>query len=101
MSAAKDDEKRPVRKAIALRHDTAAPGAPEVAAKGKGKIAEKMLALAQQHDVPVREDSDLVALLAMCEVGEEIPLELYQVVAELLAYLYRLNGELGEPAAKA
>ena len=42
----------------------------------------------------MREDADLLQLLAACEVGDEIPLELYTVVAELLAYLYKLNGEL-------
>jgi len=82
------------RHAVALRYDPAARPAPDVVAKGKGETAERILALAREHGIPVREDQDLLALLAACEVGEEIPLELYTVVAELLAYLYRVNGEL-------
>jgi len=83
----------PVR-AVALRHDQGGGGAPEVVAKGRGKTAERILELAQENDVAVREDPDLVSLLSMCDVGDEIPIELYQSVAELLAYLYRLNGKL-------
>lgn len=90
MSAKKDAP----RHAVALRYDPAARPAPEVVAKGKGGTAERILALAREHGIPVREDADLLQLLAACEVGEEIPLDLYTVVAELLAYLYRVNGEL-------
>lgn len=80
-------------RAVALRYDGAR-AAPEVVAKGRGETAQRILALAREHDVPVRTDPDLLELLAACEVGEEIPLELYAAVAELLAYLYRVNGEL-------
>jgi flagellar biosynthesis protein len=100
MSAEKDappPPSQPVR-AVALRHEPGAHAAPEVVAKGRGKTAERILALARENGVAVREDADLVALLSACDVGDEIPLELYQAVAELLAYLYRLNGELAERA---
>ena len=82
------------RKVVALRHDPQRRSAPDLVAKGSGEIAERILALAKEHDVPVREDRDLLQLLALCDVGDEIPVELYTAVAELLAYLYRLNGEL-------
>ncbi len=85
--------KRPI--AVALRYERDALPAPEVVAKGKGEIAEQILALAKKHDVPVREDADLLELLSACDVGEEIPADLYAAVAEVLAYFYRLNGELG------
>jgi len=97
MSARQDPPAAP-RRVVALRYDPAVRAAPEVVAKGKGEAAERILALARDHGVPVREDADLLQLLAACEVGDEIPLELYTVVAELLAYLYKLNGEL-PPAA--
>lgn len=82
------------RSAVALRYDRDADAAPSLVAKGKGEVAELILAFAREHDVPVREDSDLVQLLAVCDVGDRIPADLYAAVAELLAYLYRLNGEL-------
>lgn len=85
---------KPIR-AVALRYDTEVHSAPEVVAKGVGEIAERILAAAAKHDIPVREDDELLQLLALCEVGDEIPIELYEVVAELLAYLHELNRDRG------
>jgi flagellar biosynthesis protein len=62
-------------------------------AKGRGYVGQRILDLAAEHDLPVRKDADLLELLSACEVGEEIPAELYSAVAQLLAYLYRLNEE--------
>jgi flagellar biosynthesis protein len=56
-------------------------------------IAERILELAREHGVPVREDADLVELLAACEVGDQIPVEVWSAVAELLAWVYALRGE--------
>jgi len=84
------------RRAVALRYEQAAgKSAPEVVAKGRGEVAQRILELARAHDVPVREDADLLELLAVCSLGDEIPSELYAAVAELLAYLFQLNEELG------
>ena len=91
-------EPRPPR-AVALRYDRTALPAPSVVAKGKGELARRILDLARTHDVPVREDPDLLELLSACDLGQEIPSELYHAVAELFAYLYRLNGELGGRAS--
>jgi flagellar biosynthesis protein len=76
---------------VALRYERAAMPAPRVTAKGAGELAERILALAEAHAVPVRSDPDLLELLAACDLGAEIPGELYQVVAELLVFLQRLN----------
>jgi len=88
----------PPLQAITLRYAPAdqggESGAPTVTAKGRGEVAERILAIARDNDVPVREDKDLVALLSACDLGEEIPTELFTAVAELLTYLYRVNGEL-------
>lgn len=88
------DERAPTR-AVALRYRRDESGAPRVLARGQGGVAEQILRVARAHDVPVHEDADLLELLALCEPREEIPEELYGAVAGLLAYLYRLNGELG------
>ncbi len=92
-------------RAVALRYDrqTPPPGAsavPRVVAGGQGRIAEAILSLAREHGIPVRSDPDLVALLATCEIGAQIPTELYTAVAELLVWLYRANAALGAQGAK-
>jgi len=85
---------KPAAHAVALRHERGGEGAPRVLALGRGRIAERILALAEEHGVPVRRDRDLVQLLAGCKLGEEIPLEVYTAVAELLTWLYRANQRL-------
>lgn len=81
------------RRAVALRYDAEQHAAPKVVARGDESVADRILALARESGVPVREDADLVDLLSHCDVGQEIPSELFAVVAELLVYLHRLNGE--------
>ncbi|MCC7045690.1 MAG: EscU/YscU/HrcU family type III secretion system export apparatus switch protein [Alphaproteobacteria bacterium] len=83
-------EKSPV--AVALRYDATRDTAPRVVAKGKGKEAEDILRLAFANDIKVREDADLAALLQAVELDQLIPLEAFTAVAEILSYLYRLNG---------
>ncbi|MCW7752372.1 EscU/YscU/HrcU family type III secretion system export apparatus switch protein [Desulfobotulus sp. H1] len=77
------------RKAVALRYKALEDAAPKVLAKGRGSLAERILALAEEYGIPVKEDRDLVTLLEKLDVGREIPPDLYQVVAELLAFVYR------------
>ncbi len=87
-----EDKNEPgIRKAVALRYDTESDRAPMVLAKGQRLLADQILALAQEHGIPVQEDPGLVAVLSKLDVGAEIPEELYQAVAEVLAFVYRLN----------
>ena len=65
--------------------------APRITAKGWGVIAEQLLALAAEHDVPLWHDRDLAAALAVLDLETEIPAALYQAVAEVLAFVYRIN----------
>ncbi|HIG11040.1 MAG: EscU/YscU/HrcU family type III secretion system export apparatus switch protein [bacterium] len=83
-------------RAIALCYDDASASAPTVVASGAGELARQILAVAEATGVPVREDADLVTLLSACDLGEEIPAELFEAVAEILSWLYRLNRSLGE-----
>ena len=78
---------------VALRHDPRAPSPPRVIAKGRGETAERVLELSRKHGIPVREDRDLLELLAALDVGVSIPTELFAAVAELLAYVWKLNCE--------
>ena len=65
--------------------------APRVVAKGQGDLAERIIALARKHGIPLHEDRDLVQLLGLLELDTEIPPSLYKALAEVLAHLYRAN----------
>jgi flagellar biosynthesis protein len=82
----------PPKSAVALHYDEK--NAPRITAKGRGEIAEKIIALAEQHSIPLHEDRELVALLAQLDLGDEIPRELYLAVAEVLAFAYMLTGKV-------
>ncbi|MBF0309693.1 MAG: EscU/YscU/HrcU family type III secretion system export apparatus switch protein [Magnetococcales bacterium] len=86
------EKRAPVmRKAVALRYDRFRDQAPRVTATGRGRIAETILNRAREAGVPLMEDPDLVSLLGKVALGETIPTELYKAVAEVLAYVYRVN----------
>ena len=82
--------------AVALDYDLAKDNAPRVVAKGRGEIAQRIVDLARQNGIPVRQDADLAELLAVLELDQEIPVEAFTAVAEILSYIYRANGRLGE-----
>ncbi|MEK7246190.1 MAG: EscU/YscU/HrcU family type III secretion system export apparatus switch protein [Pseudomonadota bacterium] len=79
--------------AVALKYDPATEYAPKVVASGRGSIAEQILAIAFAKGIKVREDTDLVNLLSLIEIDSEIPIEAFAAVAEILAYIYRVNGD--------
>jgi flagellar biosynthesis protein len=80
---------RPRRRAAALRYVAGETSAPEVLATGEGHLAERIIALAHEHGIPVHENRDLVHLLAQLPPGTVIPAELYRAVAEVIAFLLR------------
>jgi len=67
---------------------------PRVAATGKGAVAEQILQIAFERGIPVREDADLAQILSTLEVDDVIPTDALAAVAEILSYLYRLNGKV-------
>lgn len=78
--------------AVALTyHPEDRDGAPKVAASGRGHLADRILEEARLANVPVREDASLVEMLAATEIGEEIPVEAFIAVAEILSYVYAMN----------
>lgn len=79
-------------KAVALEYRRGERRAPVVTAFGKGQMAEQIIAIAKAHGVYVQPDPDLVELLAQVDVGMAIPPQLYYVIAEILAFVYKLNG---------
>ncbi|MDD2883481.1 MAG: EscU/YscU/HrcU family type III secretion system export apparatus switch protein [Dechloromonas sp.] len=81
-----------VREAVALAYRQT-DAAPRVVARGKGLIAEEIISRAHEHGVYVHESPELVALLTQVDIDEHIPPQLYMAVAELLAWLYRLEND--------
>lgn len=84
------------RRAVALRYHSSADASPRVLAKGQGEIAERIIALATSHGVPLHEDRDLVQLLGVLDLDVEVPPSLYRALAEVLAHVYRANALLRE-----
>ena len=80
-------------KAVALKYEKEKDGAPRVVAKGRGLVAQKIIETAKAHRVPLHEDKNLVEVLEALDLETEIPPELYRAVAEVLAFIYRLNGK--------
>lgn len=78
--------------AVALAYKPECDSAPKVLASGRGSIAEHILEVARARDIHVREDADLVQLLRVVEIGSEIPVAAFAAVAEILVYMYRVNG---------
>lgn len=78
-------------KAVALTYKQDGKSAPVVVASGKGAVAANILAVAREADVEVVRDPDLVEVLGKIPLGREIPPEFYQAVAEILAFVYRVN----------
>ncbi|HAW93099.1 MULTISPECIES: EscU/YscU/HrcU family type III secretion system export apparatus switch protein [unclassified Arsukibacterium] len=82
------------RSATALKYDGKA--APTIVAKGHGELAEDIIALAKEHGVLIHQDDELNRLLSQLQLGDNIPKELYVVIAELIAFSYVLQGKFPE-----
>jgi len=80
-----------IEKAVALRYDPGKEQAPVVVAQGRGYIAERIREVARESGVPVKEDSELVEYLMALDLYQEIPPELYAVIAEILAFIYSMD----------
>ncbi len=82
---------RQKRAAVGLKYQPKLDNAPRVIAKGKGKVAEKIIEIAREHNIYIHNDPDLIEVLSQLDLNEEIPPELYVVVAELLSFVYSIN----------
>ena len=88
------EEREKPKRAVALRYQAGRDHAPRVVAKGDRLLAEQIIAIANEHGIHIHEDPDLVAVLAKLDIDAQIPEELFQVVAEVLAFVYRLNQKM-------
>jgi len=85
-----------ISKAVAILYDEKETQSPKVVASGKGVVAEKIIETAREAGIHIQEDPNLVELLSKVPVGNEIPVELYQTVAEVLSFVYQVNEKFKE-----
>jgi flagellar biosynthesis protein len=74
-----------------LKYDPETDSAPRLMARGRGHLGRKILEIARENGLPIRQDPDLIAALSALSIGWEIPVELYRAVAEVLAFAYRVG----------
>jgi flagellar biosynthesis protein len=86
-----DTEPGARQRAVALRYLKDKENAPRIVAKGSGHIAERIIEVARAHGITLYEDKELIEMLSRIELYQVIPVELYQIIAEVLAFVYRLN----------
>ena len=86
-----EDDPQAEKKDVAIKYDMEKNKAPKLVAKGKGHVAENILEAARKGQVPVYHNKSLVNMLMALELDKEIPTELYTTVAEILAYVYRID----------
>jgi len=79
------------KKAVALKYDDKTQQAPLVSAKGEGSVAENIIKIAKQNEIPIQEDKDLVEMLSKIELNKEIPSNLYKAVAEVFSFIYKYS----------
>jgi len=82
-----------MKKAVALKYDKEKDNAPKVTAKGQGKIAERIIKIAEENELPIKKDEDLVELLSKIEIDREIPDNLYKAVAEVFSFIYNVTNK--------
>jgi flagellar biosynthesis protein len=81
------------KEAVALSYDEKKHSAPKLVAKGKGLIADTIIEKAMENDIPIQEDPSLLQVLSNLQINESIPDELYQAVAEVFAFIYKVDKE--------
>ena len=86
----------PRKKSVALNYDHV--GAPTITATGDGLIAQEIIERAREANIPIVENARLVHLLSSIPLGDEIPVELYKAVAEVLVFVLRLEHALDTEA---
>jgi len=79
------------KKASALKYDPKKNNAPIVVAKGRGELAEKILEIAKKENIPITQNKELADILDGLDIYQEIPEELYRAIANIFAFLYKLN----------
>lgn len=85
--------KSKIKKAVALGYNRQKDNSPKVVATGSGEIAKNIINLAKSHNIPIKEDADLVEVLSKVDLNQEIPPNLYKAVAEIFSFLYKMTNK--------
>lgn len=93
-------KKKELEKAVAILYDSQKSSSPKVVATGQGEVAKRIIETAREAGVHIQEDANLVELLSKIDLGADIPTELYQTVAEVLAFVYQVNDKFKEKIKK-
>ncbi len=84
-------EKKFIQKAAALKYDIEKQNAPKLIAKGEAQIAKNIIKIAQENNLPIKKDEDLIELLSKLDIDKEIPQSMYKAVAEIFSFIYKLT----------
>lgn len=87
------DNKEYIQKAAALKYDSKISSAPKITAKGKGDVAKNIIKIAQDNNLPIKKDEDLIELLSQLDIDKEIPPSMYKAVAEIFSFIYQLTNK--------
>ena len=82
-----------IKKAASLKYDQSTNNAPTVTSFGQRETANNIIKVAEQNDIPIKKDEDLVNMLSQIELNQEIPVELYKAVAEVFSFVYEMANE--------
>lgn len=91
-----NEENKPIKQTVALSYDEQKNSAPKVVAKGSGEIAKEIVEIAKENNIPIQEDPTLVQMLSELEINQTIPEELYEVVAEIFAFIYKVEKQFDD-----
>ncbi len=83
-----------IQKAVALKYDGKIDNAPKVTASGKGETAKNIIKIAQENEIPIKKDEDLVELLSKIDIDKEIPDNTYKAIAEIFTFIYKMSGKI-------
>ena len=86
-----DNQVDPNKRAVGIKYETGS--APKIVAKGYGALAQELIAIAQENNVMIHQDEELSQFLHQLDIGQEIPKELYIIIAELIAFAFVLQGK--------
>lgn len=96
MTNKKQENVKKIKKAAALKYEPGKDTAPRVIAAGRGEAAENIIEQAGEHQVPLHKNESLAETLSLMKLGQEIPRELYDIVAEILVFVSKIDSEYGE-----
>lgn len=100
MSNSKDEKPKKIAEAAAIKYTPGEDVAPKIIAIGKGELAEKIIEKAEENKIPVHKDENLAHALAALNIGDQIPQELYGVVAEIMIFVAGVDQKMGDRKLK-